>query len=142
MTEPAPIQEKVIDDSGYPSLPWVLFFSGMYDGDSGTNWTPTFTSLTEAGGSATITGKYYRISQYLTLFRVTITPATSTTSTAGTTYIDNFPVNFTSDGICFAVSGGTGSNSGHIVASNNRIYTPAWNSVTVPLTILGIGEAT
>jgi len=96
--------------------------------------------LTEVG-TPEIEGRYYRLNKYLTFFHVNITPATSTTATAGTTYIDNYPVNFTNDGVCWAVSGGLGAAAGHIVANTNRIYVPAWSAVTVPLTVIGVGEA-
>lgn len=138
--QPPPIYEKLSGSDGKSTLPWILFFDQIFNGDSGIDWTPTFTNLTEVGG-ATIEGRYYRLSQYITFFRVKITPSTSTTSTAASTYIDNFPLTFSSDGFCVAVRGGEGSNAGHIVSSTNRIYTPAWTAVTVPLYVLGIGEA-
>ena len=136
-----PIYDQVIDDQGKAKLSWANFFQQTFDGDAGTLWTPTFVSLTEVG-TPVIDGRYYRLTKYLTFFKVVITPGTSTTSTAGTTYIDNYPITFTGDGICFAVSGNLGTSSGHIVASSNRIYVPGWSAVTVPLTIIGIGEAT
>lgn len=135
-----PIYEKIADAEGKTPLPWVLFFNQMFDGDAGVNWTPTFQNLTTVG-TPTITGRYYKLSKYLTYFSVLITPATSTTATAGTTYIDNFPLTFKKDGVVFAVSGGLGTASGHIVASTKRIYVPAWSAVTVPLTLVGIAEA-
>jgi hypothetical protein len=138
--QPPPIQEQLTDDQQALTMPWILFFNQNFTGDLGTSWTPTFTSLTETG-TPTITGRYYQISQALCYFNVTITPATDTTATAGTTYINNFPLTASSNGICFAVSGNLGSNSGMVVASNNRIYVPAWTAVTVPLTIIGIVEA-
>lgn len=135
-----PIYEKIAGEDGKPPLPWILFFQQSFDGDAGVDWVPTFTSLTTVG-TPTITGRYYKLSKYLTFFRVTIVPETSTTATAGTTYINNFPLTFRNDGVCWAVSGGFGANAGHIVASTNRIYVPAWSAVTVPLSILGVGEA-
>jgi hypothetical protein len=140
MMNPPPMFESLADESGKPKLPWAVFFDQMFNGDAGANWEPEFTNLT-VSGTPTITGRYYRLSKFLTLFRVLIVPATSTGSTAGTTYINNFPLGFTSDGIVFAVSGGLGAGPGHIVSSTNRIYTPAWSGVTVPLTLIGIGEA-
>lgn len=134
-----PIYERIAGDDGKATLPWILFMNQIFSGDSGDAWTPTFVSLTEVG-TPTIVGRYYKISQYLTAFRALVTPATSTTAVAGTTYIDNYPLSFTNDGVCFAVSGGLGS-VGHIVSANNRIYVPAWSAVTVPLTIIGFGEA-
>jgi len=138
--QPPPIYERIAGEDGKAPLPWVLFMNQLFNGDSGVDWTPAFTNLTEVG-TPTITGRYYRLSQYLTFFRVLITPATSTTSTAGTTYINNYPLSFSNDGACFAVTGGLGSASGHIVSATNRIYVPEWTAVTVPLTIIGIGEA-
>lgn len=138
--QPPPIYEKITGSDGKAPLPWILFFNQVFNGDSGTSWTPTFVSLTEVG-TPTITGKYYKLSQYLAFFRVTIVPSTSTTATAGTTYIDNFPLTFSGDGICFAVRGGEGTNAGHIVSSTNRIYVPAWSAVTSQLSIIGICEA-
>jgi len=136
-----PIYEKVVNDEVKMTLPWILFMNQMFDGDVGASWTPNFVNLTTVG-TPTVSSKYYKLSKYLTFFRITITPATSTTSTAGTTYIDNYPIDFKSDGVVFAVSGGLGGSPGHIIGSSNRIYVPAWSAVTVPLTLIGIAEAT
>lgn len=136
---PPPAIHPLIDDKGLCSLQWLLHFNGLYEGDTGTSWEPTFQSLTEVG-SPTITGRYYRILRRVCFFLVSVVPATNTSATAGTTYIDNFPLTFSSDGICFAVTGGLGSSSGHIIASSNRIYVPGWTAITVPLTVAGIGE--
>lgn len=138
---PPPIYDIVTTDEGKLSVRWIDFMGRFFDGDAGVDWEPTFQNLTTVG-TPTITGRYYRLSKYLTAFRVLIVPGTNTTSTAGTTYIDNYPVSFTNDGVCFAVSGNFGEVCGHIVASNNRIYPPIWTAVTVPLTIIGFGEAT
>lgn len=137
-TKPAPITQSVIDDNGLPTLPWTLFFNQSFEGDSGENWEPTFQSFT---GTAEFQGRYYRLSQYLVFFRVTITPSGNTSTSAGTTYIDNFPLQFTSDGFNTVVSGTAGGSIGMNVQSSNRIYVPAWTNVSVPLTIIGIGEA-
>lgn len=139
--QPPPIYEKLAGEDGKALLPWVLFMNQIFSGDSGTDWTPAFVNLTEVGGSATITGRYYKLSQYLTYFRVSITPVTNTSAVAESTYISNYPLTFSGDGICFAVRGGAGTNSGHIVSSNNRIYVPEWTTVTAPIHIIGIGEA-
>ncbi len=136
---PPPIYERLNDSAGKSTIPWVLFFNNIFEGDTGEEWVPQFTDLT-VSGTPTITGRYYRLSRRIVFFRVTITPATSTTSVAGTTYINNFPVSFSSDGICFAVTGGLGSPSGHVVASNNRIFVPTWTGVTVPVTVVGLAE--
>ena len=137
---PAPITQPVLDDSGVPTLPWTLFFNQNFEGDAGTSWTPTFVNLTESG-AATKTGRFYRISQYLVYFTVTISPSTNTSATATSTYIDNFPLGINSDGFCVSVANTSGGGLGVVDASTNRIYVPSWSSVTVPVTILGICEA-
>lgn len=134
-----PIRDRVVDKNGFSTLSWALFYNSLFEGDAGQSWTPTFVSLTEVG-TPTITGRIYRLLRRIAYFSVLITPGTNTSAVAGTTYIDNFPLTFTGDGICFAVSGNLGTGSGHVVASNNRIYVPAWTTVTVPLTVIGIAE--
>lgn len=137
--DPPPITEVLAEQNGLPKLPWILFYNALFEGDAGSSFTPTFQNLTTVG-TPDITGRYYRINQQFCFFTVVVDPATSTTSTAATTYIDNFPLTFQSDSACFAVSGGAGA-VGHIVSATNRIYTPAWAAVTVPVTIVGIGVA-
>lgn len=137
---PAPITQPIIDEKRLPTLPWTLFFNQSFNGDAGEEWTPTIVSLT--GSTTSVTGRYFRLSQYLVFFRMTITPSGNTSSTAGTTYVDNFPLSFSADGFNTVVSGTTGGAIGVNRASDNRIYVPAWTNVSVPLTILGVGEAT
>jgi hypothetical protein len=137
LRQPPPIQNAMIDESGVATLPWVLFFNGVYSGDNGTDWTPAFTSLTETG-TATFTGKYYKINDIVTYFTAVITPGTNTSSVAGTTYINNFPLSILSDGTCFAVAGNAAAGPGAAIRSSGRIYTPAWTSVTVPVTVSGL----
>lgn len=137
--DPPPINEILAEQNGLPKLPWILFFNNLFEGDAGTAWLPLFDGLSSVG-TPTITGRYYRINQKFCVFFVTITPATSTTSVAATTYITNFPINFETDSVCFA---GTGSGAvqaiGGIRAADNRIYTPGWSAVTTPLTVVGFG---
>lgn len=136
---PPPINEILAEENGLPKIPWIVFFNELFEGDAGTTWTPTFTSLGSTG-TPTITGRYFRINQKLTLFFVTITPSTDTTSTAATTYISNFPLSFALDSVCFASTGsGAVQAVGGIRASDNRIYTPGWSAVTEVLTIVGFG---
>lgn len=137
-----PIGDKVIDDKGNLTIPWVLFFNGLWQGDTGTSWTPTFVSLTEVGGSATMTGKIYRIGQRLAYFTAIVTPVTNTSATAGTTYISNFPLTLAANGTCLASAGVVGSEtSGMCLASSNRIYVPGWTTITTAVTIAGLVEA-
>jgi len=140
-TNPAPITQQIVDSSGLPTLPWVTFFNQTFLGDAGQAWTPNFVSLTQVGGNATITGRFYRVSRYLVYFRVDVTPVTSTSAVAGTTYIDNLPLAPTSNGFCTIVAGTTGGAIGIVRASDNRIYVPAWTAVTGTVTVLGICEA-
>lgn len=137
---PPPIQEQLVEQDGGLSLPWVLFFTNLFQGDTGTEFTPTFENLTQVGGSATITGRYYLISRQLCYFSITVTPVTNTSATAGATAVNNFPLNFSNNGIVFAVSGLTGTGSGMVNQADNKIYVPAWSAVTVPVTIVGIAE--
>lgn len=135
-----PLYDVIINDDKKANLNWTIFFQGVSDGDVGTDWTPTFVNLTTSG-SPTATGRYYQISKYLTYFKVLISPnGGNSSATAGSTYIDNFPLPFGGDGIVFAVSGNLGDGPGQIVASSNRIYVPSWSAVTLPLTIIGICE--
>jgi hypothetical protein len=137
--EPPPIYSPLAGQDGKALMPWTIYFNALFTGDLGKDWTPTFTSLTSVG-TPSFTGRYYQIGQ-LCYFRIVVTPATSTTSTAGTTYVSNFPLTMNGDGICFAVTNGTGTSSGHCSSATNRIYTPAWSAITVPLSIIGIVEA-
>lgn len=142
---PPPTNEKIIEvgekgeTEGFGTVSWLLFFNQLWTGDTGTNWTPTFTSLTTVG-TPTISGVYYRIGQ-ICYFRVDIVPGTSTTSTAGTTFINNFPLTARGNGIVLAVTGNVGSGLGMINASDNRIYPSAWSAITNPVTLIGMVEA-
>lgn len=134
---PPPITTPLIaDKEGYPDIPWINFFNQIFTGDTGTSWTPTFTSLGSTG-TPTITGVYYKIGP-LCYFNVTITPATDTTSTAGVTYCD-LPLTARGNGPVFALSGNAGG-IGMINASQGRAYPPAWSAVTVPVTLIGVYE--
>jgi hypothetical protein len=137
--DPPPISDLMIEQNGMARIPWILFFNNVFEGDGGLSWTPTFVSLGQTG-VPTITGRYYRINQRTCMFFVTITPATNTSSVAGTTYISNFPLSFVHNSVCLV---GTGSGAvqaiGGIRASDNRIYTPAWTNETITLTVIGFG---
>lgn len=136
---PPPIYEILSEQNGKARLPWILFFNQIFAGDSGTDWTPVFVNLTIIG-TPSITGKYYRNGRFID-FWVKIVPATSTTSVAGTTYIDPLPFKVTTDTVCHAIAGTTGVDFGVVKSSNNRIYVPSWAALAVPLTITGRAEA-
>lgn len=137
---PPPFRTPVTDGEGNLTPYWYEFLERLYLGDTGTVWeSPTFTNLGTTG-TPTITGTTYRISQNLVYFSVRIVPATNTSSTAGSTYIDNFPFSIRQDGVCSASSGLVSDASGMIEAATNRIYTPPWTNITVPITITGTVE--
>lgn len=131
------------EDAENVSLSWLLFFNQCFNGDAGTDWLPDFVNLAFTGAAPTIKGRYYQLSQYIAIFVITVTPSSggSITGTVGSTYIDNFPLQFQTDGPNFTVSGGQGGAVGQNVAANNRIFPCGFNAVTVPLTIVGIGPA-
>ena len=137
---PPPTRNPLTENQGELTMPWLLFFNNIYNGDAGTTWTPTFTSLT-VSGTPTLSGRFYRISQYLCYFNILVTPATNTSAVAGTTYVDNFPLTMASNGICATASNNLGGGLGMAVAANNRIYVPTWTTVTTPISIIGIVEA-
>jgi len=138
LVTPPPIYQPLIEDRKNPvaTAPWILFFNTLFVGDTGNVFTPVFTDLVSVG-TPTLTGVYYKIGQNLCYYSVTITPATSVTSTAGTTYF-NFPLTLKTNGACLAVSGLLGSNAGMADAATNRIYIPGLAAVTVPSTIVGL----
>lgn len=147
MTKPTapPIYAPLIDDpsNAVPALPWILFFNAVFSGDTGTIWIPNFTGLSHTGSAPTITGNTYQITSTLSVFTVRIVPAAGTniTGTAGTTFITNYPLTMSGDGMVVAVSGLLGTNSGMCDFQSNHIYPPGWAAVTVPLTLIGMVEA-
>lgn len=133
-----PKTEPVVDNYKFPTLNWLVFFDQLAEGDAGTTWTPTFIGLTEVG-TATKTGVYYRISQKLVFYRITITPGTNTSATAGSTYCDNFPLNMSAAGLVASLNGSSAAISGS-TSADRRIYTATWSLITTPVTILGLVE--
>ena len=135
---PPPTYDVLSDSKNKAQTSWLLFFNNLFIGDTGTVFTPSFTNL---GGSTTsVTGVHFRLSQRLRYFRIVVTPSGSTTSTAGSTYC-TFPLDILVDGAVQAVGGALGVGVGIAQASTNRIYTPDWSAVTVPVTITGTIEA-
>jgi len=132
-SQESPIADAMVDDERKCRPSWVQYFSGFQNGDVGTSFTPTFTSLTVVG-TPTISGVYYQ-NMGLTYFAVKIVPATSTSSVLGTT---TFPVPFkvSADTTCSVVTG-TSSSLGVINASSKTVYCPTWTAITTPITITG-----
>lgn len=135
-----PIREPLEESEGFLNLPWMDFFDEVSRGDAGKEWTPTFVGLGTTG-TPTITGRYYQISSYLVYYNILITPGTDTTSTAGSTYCDNFPLSPYNNGVAFAVTPAVSGGFGIHTSSNNRIYTPNWTTITVPVNVMGLVEA-
>lgn len=135
---PIPTKAQMVSEDGMITLPWALFFSSVYEGDTSTSWTPSIVNLTTVG-SATITGRYYLVIRRVVVFFVTITTTGTTASTSGSTYISNLPIPPYSDGGCFVVTNGTGG-VGHVIASNNRVYLPTWAATANQVSIIGVYE--
>lgn len=144
-TQEPPTQTPMItDDSGIPSLQWLLFFNQCFTGDAGTVWTPQLVGATITGAGVPVTsGRLYRISQYLAFFVVRIIPQSgqSISGVAGSYGISGFPLQMQGDGVCVSASGNLGAASGMCNAAQNLIYPPALTSVTAPIVIMGIVEA-
>lgn len=136
---PPPIQESLIDNTGFTTLPWALFFNQNFTGDVGANWTPEFVNFIQTG-TPTVTGRYYKLSQALVYLTVQIVPNGNTSAQEGSTYIGNFPLSFRSDGVLFSVFGNAATIPGHIVSGNNRIYVPSWNNISDKITLIGLAE--
>jgi hypothetical protein len=137
---PPPVNDPIIDDDGEMSPSWRMFFNMLFVGDTGTAWTPVFTGMGSTG-TPTYSGRYYKLSQKLVFFRIEVTPATDTTSTAGVTACTNFPLVFSQNGFCIAVSNNVGITPGAITKATNKIYPPSWTAATLPVTIFGFAEA-
>lgn len=137
--EAPPIQDVLIEENGLPRIPWIIFFNSLFEGDAGTSFTPNFISLGSTG-TPTITGRYYRLNQKVCIFFITIIPSTDTTSTAATTYVDNFPLQFQTDSVCFGSTGsGAVQGVGGVRSSDNRIYPPGWPATSNAITVVGFG---
>ena len=133
-----PTTEPLIDENSFATISWLSFFDSVSSGDLGVSWTPSFVGLTEVG-AAIKTGKYYRLSKKIVYFIITITPGTNTSATAGTTYCDNFPLQFASQGASCSIIGSAAVLAG-VTSTDKRIYTGTWSLITTPVTLAGIVE--
>lgn len=133
---PPPSYDLIADPvTGKATRSYQEFFDDVYRGDQGQSWTPTFVGLTTVG-TPTITGTFYQFGA-LCYFRVIIIPGTSTSSTYGTTYINNFPLTLTASTGVYAATGSPTIAIGSTDAGTNRIYTPSWSVITIPITLTG-----
>lgn len=103
-------------------------------------WTPTATNLTQAGGSATLTGNYTRIGK-MVMWQITITPhsAGSTSSTTGTTTFSFPPPGVstaTPAGYAFGVTDLVSVNA-HGVVNATAIIPPSWTTIANPIYMTG-----
>lgn len=126
-----PIKDPVVDKDGRANKSWVFYFNQVSEGDDGTSWTPIATNL---GGSYALSGKYYKNSGFID-FYITIDPTTSSTSTAGSTYID-LPFDVSIASVCFATYSST-ALIGAVDPSTNKIYPPSWSGITSVVTLTG-----
>jgi hypothetical protein len=132
----------MIQPNGFVTKEWNEFFLRLVNGDPGQLWDPTFTGLTVVG-DVTYSGKWYQLGRYQAYFSVTITSEGGTSaSTAGTTYIDNFPGNINADSVVLAANSTTniGIGTGNADSADGRIYTPSWVATTDTITISGTVE--
>lgn len=138
-----PTYSQVVDQGQKATLLWALWANNVASGDPGTAWTPSFTGLTTAGGTPTFSGVYYAISNALVYFRIIITPAAggSTTSVAGTTFMNNFPLQILAPAGFSTIAGNASAALGTTNASNNNFYTPAWTALTGQVILSGTVEA-
>jgi hypothetical protein len=135
---PPPITDFIVGEDRKATRSFREYLQKSYIGDTGNTWTPSFVSLTQVG-TATFSATYYKITQGLVYYRITITPGTSTSSTGGVTYC-TFPLDIKADGALLVVGGVLGVDIGIAQGSTNRLYMPTWTGVMVPVTIVGVLE--
>jgi hypothetical protein len=104
------------------------------DYEEGT-WTPTFVNLTVVG-SPTYAGVYTKIGR-LVYVQISISGATSTASTANSTYCSNLP--FTAVGIAVGVAtNGSVANYGTAYIGGASLYPPTWAATSSAIAITGV----
>lgn len=128
-----PTQDLIVDKNGKATKSWIIYFQTQATGDTGQQWSPVATNLT-AVGTPTITGAYYQ-NQGFTDFWIRIAPATSTTSTLGSTYFD-LPFQIDVDSGAVAVTGSSATACA-VNASTKRLFPPSWTTIATPITLSG-----
>ena len=141
--EAPPTQQPLVDQGGGTNMLWLLFFNGLFNGDAGVAWTPLISGLTNTGAVPVTAGRVYKLNNYLTMFRLTIVPSNggTTTSVAGTTYVNNFPYIMSGDGLCGSVANKLGGSLGMCEQATNKIWLPSWTTVGAAVSIIGLVEA-
>jgi hypothetical protein len=93
--------------------------------------TVTANSLTQTGGSATLSGHYSRVGNIVTV-NVSITPITSTTSTAGTSFLTftGLPGNPARIAAGAVGAGGTINVGACMFSTNGDLFLPSWSALT------------
>lgn len=136
-----PTFNAVVDSKGKATNPFVIFFNQLVNGDSGQSWTPQFTGLTTTG-SFNVLGIYYVLSNSLVYFRIIITPTSGTiASTAGTTFVNNFPFTVLAPATFGVVAGNGSGGLGTTSAANNGLYLPTIAASSGTFVFAGLVEA-
>lgn len=123
---------------------WARFFTDtqrilgtLYDY---AGFSPAFTDLTLSGGDFTVSGRYYT-DRNLLFFQVLLTPDGSATSssTAGTTYLNNLPVTVAAHGPVTVVNYTTKAVIGTSIADagTSNAYLPTWSGLNATILIFG-----
>ena len=133
--EAPPFNAPIEDQIGGMSKQWATFFESMFMGDAGKDWNPTFVGL--SGSLTSQKARFYRLNNYFAVFHIDLVPSGGITSTGGNTYCNNFPLQTRQNGVCWAVSGGLGTEAGHVNGVDRRIYFPAFSGITNPVSIIG-----
>lgn len=115
---------------------WIrdnLTVTGIYD--QMVSWTPVLSLWTNVG-SPTVVGKYKRVGKIVT-FYVTVTPATSISSTVVTSSITGFPFTSIAAGSATMTDGNAVSYGACAIGPGGIIYPQTSGVLTTPLTFVG-----
>lgn len=100
-----------------------------------TSWTPTLVGWTNVG-SPTVVGKYKRVGKIVT-FYVTVTPATSISSTVVTSTITGFPFTSIEVGSATMTDGNAASYGACVVGPTGIIYPQTSGVLTAQINLVG-----
>lgn len=122
---------KGVDFSATPGTGTSELFADYEEG----TWTPSFTNLTVVG-SPTYTGSYTKIGR-MVYFQIGISGATSTASTANSTYVSNLPFSANGISVCGATNGNV-ANYGTGYVASTYVYPPTWTTTGLSIAITGV----